>query len=63
MRREKICFKCKAPWDCTHVCPNRELRVLTIINGIEMGVLDSEDDGCKDGGGEIVWTLSTLHCL
>lgn len=45
------------------MCPNRELRVLTIINGIEMGVLDSEDDGCKDGGGEIVWTLSTLHCL
>lgn len=36
MRKDKVCVKCKAPWSPAHrmECPNRMLRVLTVINGL-----------------------------
>lgn len=50
MRRDKICFKCKAMWSRTHICPNKELRVMTMIHGIEMEVMecDEEDEDVRD---------------
>lgn len=42
MRKEFICFKCG--WTRAHKCPNKELRILTMINGLEMEVLDEEDE-------------------
>lgn len=45
MRKEFICFKCRAHgWTRAHKCPNKELRILTVINGIEMEVLDEEEE-------------------
>lgn len=52
MRRDKICFKCKAPWSRAHadVCPNKELRILSLLNGWEVEVLDQEEEAlfCED---------------
>ncbi|CAN8319546.1 unnamed protein product [Cochlearia groenlandica] len=43
MRRNKICFKCKGKYFKDHPCPFKELRVLTVVNGIDMVVLDEWD--------------------
>ena len=40
MRRDRICFKCKSSYSKTHECPNKELQVLTVINGYEVEVLE-----------------------
>ena len=43
MRRDQICCKCKAPRSRTHICPNREIRVMTVVHGIEMEVMEEDD--------------------
>ena len=62
MRKEKICFKCKAPWSPAHRMeyPNRTLRVLTVINGLELEVLDSneEEDQQEQHNPQVLHTLS-----
>ena len=44
LRRDRLCFKCKAPWSRTHDCPLKELRIITVVKGLEMEVLDQEED-------------------
>ena len=46
MRKDKVCFRCQAPWTPAHrmECPNRQLRVLTVINGLELEVIDSKEE-------------------
>ena len=62
MRKDKICFRCKAPWSPAHkeVCPNRQLRVLTVINGLEIEVVDSkrEEELFVDQQQQVLRTLS-----
>lgn len=60
MRRDKICFKCKAPWSLTHICPNKELRILTVINGLEMEVLNADDNEVEEADQGVVKVLTTL---
>ncbi|XP_048614707.1 uncharacterized protein LOC125587722 [Brassica napus] len=44
MRKEFICFKCGANgWTRAHICPNKEMRILTVINGLEMEVLEDDE--------------------
>ncbi|CAN8271971.1 unnamed protein product [Cochlearia groenlandica] len=40
MRRNKICFKCKGKYFKDHPCTSKEMRVMTMVNGIDMVVLD-----------------------
>ena len=46
MRREGVCFKCGDKWSKIHasICPKRELCILTVINGLEMELVDDMDD-------------------
>lgn len=50
MRKDKICFRCKAPWTPAHKqeCPNKALRVLTVINGLQLEVVDQFKDTEED---------------
>lgn len=40
MRRNIICFKCHVPYSKTHLCAKKELRVLMVINGYGVKILD-----------------------
>lgn len=45
MRKEFICFRCGANgWTRAHKCPNKELRIITVVNGLEMEVIDEVDN-------------------
>lgn len=54
MRSKGICFKCKSKYFRGHECPMRELRVMTVVNGYELEVLDenmieyTEEEGVLD---------------
>lgn len=37
-----MCFKCDQPYYVGHVCPNKELRVLTVLNGCEMELVETD---------------------
>lgn len=60
MRRDRICFKCKGPWSKSHECPNREIRVMTVIHGIEMEVLDSDDEVLQEVDQNVCREIRTL---
>lgn len=42
MRNKGICFKCKGKYFRGNVCPLKELQILTVVDGLELEVL--EDD-------------------
>ena len=46
MRRQGLCFKCGEKWSKAHeaVCPKKEYRVLTVINGFEVELMDSTEE-------------------
>ena len=50
MRKDKICFRCKAPWTPAHKqeCPNKALQVMTVINGLQLEVVDQLKDTEED---------------
>lgn len=56
----RFAFKCKAMWDCSHICRNIELRVLTVVNDIEMEVLGEDESDCDEKDDEVVQILTTL---
>lgn len=39
-KRLGLCFTCDDKWSRQHWCPNRHLKVLTVVNGIEMKIVD-----------------------
>lgn len=40
-RRLGLCYKCDEKWSRQHVCPNGSLQVLTLIDGVEMELIDN----------------------
>ncbi|KAG7553358.1 Integrase catalytic core [Arabidopsis thaliana x Arabidopsis arenosa] len=48
MRSKGICFKCKGKYFRGHECPMKELRVLTVVNGYELEVLDENMIECVE---------------
>ena len=46
MRRRSICFKCHGKWSRGHVCANKELQIMTVLNDYVVEVLqDQEGNG------------------
>lgn len=48
-KRLGLCFTCEEKWSRQHWCPNRALQVLTVVNGIEMEILDQSLIEVEDG--------------
>lgn len=52
-KRLGLCFTCDEKWSRQHWCPNKSLQVLTVVNGIEMEIVDQslieieEDEKCE----------------
>ncbi|KAF8116416.1 hypothetical protein N665_0018s0026 [Sinapis alba] len=46
MRREGICFKCGDKWSKVHEakCPNKEFRILTVLNGFEVELVEETEE-------------------
>lgn len=42
MRSKGICFKCKGKYFRGHVCPLKELQILTVVDGLELEVVEEE---------------------
>ena len=42
MRSKGICFKCKGKYFRGHICPLKELQILTVVNGLDLEVLEEE---------------------
>ncbi|KAL1225386.1 hypothetical protein V5N11_009041 [Cardamine amara subsp. amara] len=54
-RRKGICFRCDGQLSREHKCPNKELRVLTVINGFEVEVLeDSIEEEREEPVGQLM---------
>lgn len=51
-RRLGLCFKCDAKWSRQHlvngVCPNASLRVLTVVNGMTVELIEQEESEMED---------------
>lgn len=60
MRSKGICFKCKGKLFRGHVCPLKELHILTIVNGLELEVFDKECDITYEN---LVETQLVMRCL
>ncbi|KAG7586410.1 Retrotransposon gag domain [Arabidopsis thaliana x Arabidopsis arenosa] len=64
MRSKGICFKCKGKYFRGHECPMRELRVMTVVNGYELEVLEENMIECTEEEGVLdmapVTELKTL---
>ena len=52
-RRLGLCYTCDVKWTRHHKCPNASLRVLTVLNGMEVAVLDQCEEELEDE--LIVW--------
>lgn len=60
MRSKSICFKCKGKYFRGHVCPLKELQILTVVDGLELEVLEEE----FATGVEVVEEVApVLYCL
>lgn len=42
MRSKGICFKCKGKYFRGHVCPLKKLQILTVVDSIELEVLEED---------------------
>ncbi|CAL9249063.1 unnamed protein product [Arabidopsis halleri] len=58
MRSKSICFKCKGKYFRGHVCPLKELQILTVVNGLELEVLEEE----FAAGVEVVEEMAPVLC-
>lgn len=51
-RKNKLCYKCSEKRFYGHVCANKELQVLTLIEGCEVELIEEEFfDTVQDEGG------------
>lgn len=50
MRRQGLCFKCGDKWSKTHqaICPKKEFRILTVMNGFEVELMGSVEEELEE---------------
>lgn len=60
MRSKGICFKCKGKYYRGHECSMKELRVMTVVNGYELEVLDENMVECVEDEPAVAPELRTL---